>query len=466
MTPASSSDSSSSDDDPREESSFEIYYTKNSNSPKILLCMALGMKDKEGNAIADHENDNRFPKNKLSKWRPNKTDLLTEIKRRRSILMLEKRFNQQSGKAIHYKWLQDNPLRADDSDVTFVTAKVASFLESNKNVAHAADNDKQKEPQWSGMIPHLRLIHCLVDFDNIRAAFMASHSVMTHLELDGRHNPETMQQNPWTLIADKWNDKEYNPSSSVCNKIHSVFSFSMDLSHTEVEAMGDLTPEKAKTKYTKMKNELLVVKNNWEKSGNGDGTLLQQADDTEDDEIMFDADDKRNFLQGRSPTLLYLWEKAEEHQLLQTVLQELNKDTAIDSGGKGPNVVRDKSKNNDKNKDKDDEDNAIFQSLQTTLEASNKIAEDSIKAVKKSNEIAETKEIAEAMRFKAKENAKDMRFVRTEIDKLKDTQEALYDKIDDAGDNETRKRRLETRLEEVGKEIEVRKKRLGDLCSL
>ena len=56
-----------------------------------------------------------------------------------------------------------------------------------------------------------------------------------------------------------------------------------------------------------MKNDLIVVKNNWELSGNGDGCVAR--DSTEFDGII-NGNDKRKFLNGVSSVCLYLWEKA------------------------------------------------------------------------------------------------------------------------------------------------------------
>jgi len=49
------------------------------------------------------------------------------------------------------------------------------------------------------------------------------------------------------------------------------------------------------------------------------------------EQVMIDANDRRLFLKGRSPAVLYLWEKANEHNLLNTVYQQLNDEAAFDS---------------------------------------------------------------------------------------------------------------------------------------
>jgi len=43
-----------------------------------------------------------------------------------------------------------------------------------------------------------------------------------------------------------------------------------------------------------------------------------------------DGSDKKNFLRGRSPATLYLWQKAEEFDLLDAITQQLDDSVGID----------------------------------------------------------------------------------------------------------------------------------------
>ena len=45
--------------------------------------------------------------------------------------------------------------------------------------------------------------------------------------------------------------------------------------------MGTLTPQKAKSNFYKMKNDLVLLKTNYEKSGNGDGTVIENEGEME-----------------------------------------------------------------------------------------------------------------------------------------------------------------------------------------
>jgi len=69
--------------------------------------------------------------------------------------------------------------------------------------------------------------------------------------------------------------------------------------------MGALDPTKAKSKFLNIKNDLLYVKNKYQKSSNGEGcTCIRKVDDRLDFEQM-DGSDKKIFLWGRSPATLY-----------------------------------------------------------------------------------------------------------------------------------------------------------------
>ncbi|MCP4748934.1 MAG: hypothetical protein GY874_22805 [Desulfobacteraceae bacterium] len=46
---------------------------------------------------------------------------------------------------------------------------------------------------------------------------------------------------------------------------------------------------------------------------------------------MFNANDKMNFLRGRTPAVLYLWTMAEKFQILNSVCQKLDETIAFDS---------------------------------------------------------------------------------------------------------------------------------------
>ena len=135
---------------------------------------------------------------------------------------------------------------------------------------------------------------------------------MTRAELDGRFDQNIVRENPWEMVCDKWNDPNY---------LLDDFSSRIDLGHSEVEGMGTLTLDKAKKKFYKLKNELVIVKMKWSASGNGNGSCLQEkaieynSDGEEKDQEEMDiinGSDLKCFIGGMSPSILYFWKKGRD----------------------------------------------------------------------------------------------------------------------------------------------------------
>ena len=132
--------------------------------------------------------------------------------------------------------------------------------------------------------------------------------------------------------------------------------------------MGTLDPTKAKSKFLKLKNDLVYVKNNYEKSGNGEG-CLSKVDDSLDFEPI-DGSEKKNFLRGRSSATLYLWQKAEEFDLLESITQQLDDCVGIDlSSSDGSEYIG-------KRKVRSEEETVL--KLKRSIERANEIAEKSL----------------------------------------------------------------------------------------
>ena len=128
-----------------------------------------------------------------------------------------------------------------------------------------------------------------------------------------------------------------------------------------------------------MKNALLIVKENREKSGNGNGTIVNFDSSISSCEmdIMINANDRRLFLDGRSPAALYVWEKVDEYNLLNTLCQQLNDEAAFDSAVDTTTLTvskrKDKKRKGD-NKKSNEENKAESKAIIDALNPSNRIA--------------------------------------------------------------------------------------------
>ena len=120
--------------------------------------------------------------------------------------------NKQTKVGVAMEWLRKHPISLQ-ADIEWVQQKISILLEANKNSEMQKMN--KSRDQWSGIVPFLRLIHCIFEVDKTKEALQLSFTVMSRQELDGRHCEENMRACPWQLASDSWNDPEFNPVSNV-----------------------------------------------------------------------------------------------------------------------------------------------------------------------------------------------------------------------------------------------------------
>ena len=104
------------------------------------------------------------------------------------------------------------------------------------------------------------------------------------------------------MIATFWNDTNFNPKLTLYPNLHPEFSVDIDISFEAVKNMGELTANKAKAFYMRMRKELIIIKGNYEASGNGFGSAPSEGSSND-----FVGDDRKDFLSVYSPAILYLW---------------------------------------------------------------------------------------------------------------------------------------------------------------
>jgi hypothetical protein len=121
-------------------------------------------------------------------------------------------------------WLDDNPV-ADDGERAFLLAAVderigaSARAEAEKAVVLALFNKK-----WVGKEPILRLIHALVDNNEIKHAYLERFDVPSdRMVIKNRNTPETRAACCWAMMAVKWNDPLFFPSLILMGELHSDF---------------------------------------------------------------------------------------------------------------------------------------------------------------------------------------------------------------------------------------------------
>jgi hypothetical protein len=171
------------------------------------------------------------------------------------------------------------------------------------------------------------------------------------------------------VIFDMWNSPEFNPvaPASAC---HSDFQSCTICSFEQVEGLAPATPQKIEDTFASMRSELLRIITRWEQSGQGEGGMdaedeehrrstvfdddtrsFGQVDDDEDSTVQHcilgsldgrparALQSRAAFLNGRPSYLLYFWEVADTHQLLQSSLQRLSSNIGASDASCAPSVT-------------------------------------------------------------------------------------------------------------------------------
>ena len=150
----------------------------------------------------------------------------------------------------------------------------------------------------------------------------------------------------------------------------------------------------------------------------------------------------------RSPAVLYLWSMTEHHDLMNTVCQQLNDDSTVDSCLTPPNIMgsvrRNKRKINLENVDDgDDNSHDLLNELKSTIVRSNEIAERSLEF---------------SLR---KEKSEEHYRLATILGDLQKRQDDIEDKMDGVEENTPKWTRLNEKLEKINERVRFYKRQLG-----
>jgi hypothetical protein len=210
----------------------------------------------------------------------------------------------------------------------------------------------------------LQLIHAIVDDVDIKAVYIRRHHVPSgHMAVENRRTQEAIAANVWHMVSDKWNDKSFSPTTSVKDS-HSDFARPIPIPFDVVSHYTPATPEKVKEKWNAMNLALKRGINNWERSGQGDGGYISGDNNSNTDDEDNDAngaednqenisvrfgklsgrqqralDQCRNFFDNKQTYLLYLWDILDEHNLVQSSMQQLLSGIGSGNGSTGVPLV-------------------------------------------------------------------------------------------------------------------------------
>jgi hypothetical protein len=116
----------------------------------------------------------------------------------------------------------------------------------------------------------LCMIHALVDHDEIKRAYLTHHDLPSgRTGIENCNTPVAMAQNVWNLIADKWNNVLFTPSTNAMD-CHSIFFVLEVIGFDTVCDFATATVEKVEERWGGMVLALNRTIKNWKRSGQGD----------------------------------------------------------------------------------------------------------------------------------------------------------------------------------------------------
>ena len=326
-------------------------YEQSNNSKKMLFLLCLGLKNEDGQGLFDLEAEPWNQLKKRSLLKPSRHEYAQEICRRASVFKaypFPRTSNWSVSKAV--QWLEANPV-SDTNDVAFLQAELKRFRDITIAAMMEAEADQIRQSgHWVGKLPYLRLILCVVE-DDIKYHFLHRADVMTRPQLDAR-NSESRPPTAFELISNRWNDPNFNPVAPA-SSCHEDFMEAISCDHTHVASMAPATAQKVEDIITSMRSNLLRIIQNWERSGQGEGghhDPNEFSDETENQDSGSPAfgtlgnrsesalQNRASFLCGKPSYLLYYWEMADRHQLLQSAMQRLDDSVSAPDAASVPPV--------------------------------------------------------------------------------------------------------------------------------
>ena len=78
----------------------------------------------------------------------------------------------------------------------------------------------------------------------------------------------------WDLLAQKWNDEDFEPTTEADSSLHCDFSESFTIEHSRISDLDPLDAQGAQTRFAKMVLEMNRCIQCWERSRQGEGGVI------------------------------------------------------------------------------------------------------------------------------------------------------------------------------------------------
>jgi hypothetical protein len=196
-------------------------------------------------------------------------------------------------------WLNENLIK-NDLEVIFIKSTISQGVEIAQRAVLEPVVGRETmalkiggvgSSSWIGKYPRLHLIHAVIDDNDIKAAYLGRLNLPSgRMAIEQRNTQAAMESNVWHMVANKWNDLNFLPVTSVKSDTHSNFARPISLSFETVSTLQPATMEKVKEKWNSMNLALKHGIQRWDRSGQGDGGFDKEDALVEEDE---DASDER-----------------------------------------------------------------------------------------------------------------------------------------------------------------------------
>jgi hypothetical protein len=121
--------------------------------------------------------------------------------------------------------------------------------------------------------------------DDVKAKWLRRNNPKSIQQIDA-HCSDVRDKNAFEMIANRWNSETFNPTTMVSN-CHYDFSQEIDIGFDATADFARACPTKVWDKLAKMKSDLCLIIEKWERSGQGDGGRVDEEDDETTMRIVF-----------------------------------------------------------------------------------------------------------------------------------------------------------------------------------
>jgi hypothetical protein len=181
----------------------------------VVLCE--GLKGEDDNALLDPQKE-PFSKFKPTEIKPSLNMLKEEILGR--YRLKEPDDNILGPRPKHWvkdqdlKWLHDT-----EADVLFLQPEVEQHRQATASARSTAATENISLSNWTGNVPHLRLIHCVVD-DRIKDLYRRRDNLQPGRMTVNSRNSSVREETVWEKISNLWNDGEFEPDTMIMTGLH------------------------------------------------------------------------------------------------------------------------------------------------------------------------------------------------------------------------------------------------------